>query len=201
MRAPLVRLACLLSLLIASSAQAITLTFDDITTRYSALVPNGYGGLNWDDFYVLYGRQPSYANSGYDNGTVSGDYAAFNSGAYEATVSDGLFDFNSIYLTAAWSDGLNIRVRGLNSGTVLYDNVVTVDTTGPTLFDFNYLGIDQLIFDSFGGVHNPALTNGSGEHFVMDNMTINATGVPEPSTGLLVIAALIGLGVRRQIFD
>ena len=35
--------------------------------------------------------------------------------------------------------------------------------TGPTLFNFNYLGIDQLIFDSFGGA--PAgFGGGSGTH-------------------------------------
>jgi hypothetical protein len=194
MRAPLSRLSCLLSLVIASSAQAITLTFDDITNAACCNpVPTGYGGLSWSNFYVEDGsRNP---NTGYANAAVSGTYVAFNGNGEQATTSGSPFDFTSVYLTAAWNNGLNVRVRGLNGGNVLYDNTVTVNTNRPTLFNFNYLGIDQLIFDSFGGTD--AHLGPGGTHFAMDNMTINP--VPEPGTALLLIAGLLELAGWRRV--
>ena len=182
----------LLSLLIASSANAITLTFEGITTTegYVNPVPNGYGNLNWTNFYVVNGQDPFYVNTGYGAGTVSGQHVAYNYASQQATTAGSPFDFNSVYLTAAWNTGLNIRVRGLNSGNLLYDNTVVVNPDAPTLFNFNYLGIDRLIFDSFGGV------GPGGTQFAMDDMTINA--IPEPGTGLLVIGGLLGLAGWRR---
>src|SRR5205809_526416 len=101
MRAPLIRLSCLLSLLIAASAHAITLTFDDLTTDAFASVPNGYGGLNWQNVSVY----NSPTNNGFRYGAVSGQYVANNDFGYEATISASLFDFTSVYLTAGWNDG------------------------------------------------------------------------------------------------
>ena len=204
MRVPLIRLICLLSLITAIPSHALTLTFDNLATDTCCNeVPNGYGGLTWQNVNYINGRDynpnnpnppPSgNYNGGYNNGRVSGAFVAYNAYGREATVRGSSFDFTSIYLTAAWNTGLNVRVRGLSSGNVLYDNTVVVNSDAPTLFNFNYLGVDQLIFDSFGGVNAGYST--SGTQFVMDNMTINP--VPEPSTGVLLIAGLLGVSVRR----
>ena len=84
----------LLSLLIGASAQAVTLTFENITTgTCCAPIPNGYGGLNWQDFLLINGRDykrntnPSPSgnyNGGYNNGRVSGEFVAFNNFGLQA---------------------------------------------------------------------------------------------------------------------
>ncbi len=184
--------AAIIALSTSGAAQAVVLTFDDVSDT-SSYVPiyNGYGGFNWDNFYVQ--NRTNVPGSGYDKGTVSGNYTAFNAWANMAQVNNSLFDFNGTYLTAAWNDGLSVLVEGLKNGTSLYSKTVVVDTTDPTWFDFDFLGIDQLKFSSFGGVHNPNLTYGQGTHFAMDNFTFNETkSVPEPAStlGLLALGAM-----------
>ncbi len=61
-------------------------------------------------------------------------------------------------------------MRGLNSGNLLYDSTVIVNATGPTLFTFNYLGIDQLIFESSGGVQASGLSSVTPSHAFRETM-------------------------------
>ena len=184
----------------AGAAGATVLTFDDITTATTGTISNGYGGLNWDQIGCVNGAD-YHLGSGYDNGTVSGDYVAANQWANVATVSDSFFDFNGAYFTGAWNDGLNINIQGLSGGTVLYNETIQVDHNGPTWFSANYIGINQLVISSYGGTQ--AVVSGFGEHFAMDNFTFNETApVPEPSTILLMGAGLLGLvGYNRKRFS
>jgi hypothetical protein len=189
---------------IGAVAQATVLTFDDIApiSNYDQ-IPNGYGGFNWDNFGYYNNGRTELAGTGYEKGLVSGDYGAFNSAGNPALVSDSIFDFNSAYLTAAWNDGLSVTVEGLKSGATLYSKTVVVDTTQPTLVNFDYFGVDQLRFTSFGGVQPDYLTDGSGTQFALDNFTFNekATSVPEPTLlpALLSIATLsAGSALRRK---
>ena len=162
-------LAAFLTVLVAASASpADVLTFDDIGS--GGWIHDGYGGLNWEMFaYRDSTTKPP--ESGYVNGTISGDFVALNGSGLVATASDGLFTFNGAYLTAAWNNGLNISVQGLKGEVILYTQDVVVDTTGATWFDFNYTDIDKLVFSPSGGVN--AGVGGSGTHFVMDNFTYN----------------------------
>jgi PEP-CTERM motif len=180
-----------ISALVASTGMAVAqneiLTFDDLTYVYNFNgdpVPNGYGGLQWQNFTYLDGT--TVPASGYINGIVSPNNVILNDFANPALFSDGSFNFNSAYLTAAWNDGLQVEAQGFVGATLIYDNTYTVNTTGPTLVNFNYLGVDEVNFISSGGTPHPGY-NGSGTHFMMDNL--NITLVPEPST-----LALIGLG-------
>lgn len=185
--------AALMALGTTGAAQAAVLTFDDVSNTSSFdSIYNGYGGFNWNNFLVENGTSLPVTGTGYDNGRVSGDYTAFNGFGQLAILSNSVFDFNGTYLTGAWHDGLSIVVEGLKNGSSLYSKTVVVDTTGPTWFDFNFLGIDQLKFTSFGGV-NPGFSGGDGTQFAMDNFTFNETkSVPEPTTtlGLLALGAL-----------
>jgi len=192
-----------LGLWVTQSANATVLTFDDLTplTTSPGTIANGYGGLDWTDMGYLNSPIHNGGTSGYVGGTVSGDYVAFNEFANVATVSDGLFDFNSAYLASAWNDNLSVTVKGFLGGTETYsvtiNNLQYSQTQGATatLTNFNFLGIDSLVFTSFGGTDADANDGGSGNHFVMDNFTFN---VPEPGVLALLSLGLFGIGAARR---
>ncbi|MFB2839779.1 hypothetical protein [Floridanema evergladense] len=187
--------ATLIALAIGAAAQAAVLEFDNLTTDPGIQITNGYGGFNWNNFFVV--NRDVIPLSGYNKAAVSGKYSAYNGLAEKASIqSNSIFDFNGAFLTGAWNDGLSVLVEGLKNGVSLYSQTVVVDTTSPKWFDFNFLGIDELKFSSFGGVENPNVSGGRGPHFAMDNFTINEVkSVPEPAStlGFLAFGAM-GLG-------
>jgi hypothetical protein len=195
--------AILVCLLLVSGAQAATVTFDDVTTDVFAEVPNGYGGLNWSNVYVIdpvadSGELPP--ESGYRNGIVSGGYVAYDGLGTTATVAAGSFNFNSVYLTAAWYNDLLVQVDGYAGGVLKYSQTVTVQPTAPTLFTFDYLAIDSLVFTPSEGTE--AGYEGGGQMFVMDDFTFaKAEGViPLPSAfpaGLALLGGAIALKSLR----
>ncbi len=176
--------------LAAASASADTITFDDMG---NAPVANGYHGLNWNNFYVTTG-----SNSGYANGTISAPHVSYNAFANAASFSSATpFTLNDAYFTGAWNDGLSIHVVG-TAGSTTFTKDFTVNTSGATDVTFNWTNLTSVNFTSSGGVHHNGLA-GSGTHFAMDNLTINAP-VPEPETyGMLLVGlGLVGFAARRR---
>ena len=170
----------------ATTAQAVTVTFDDLPESVSPTeftVPNGYGGLNWSNFYYV--DVNSISNSGYANGMVSPTNVAYNGFGDPAFASDSRFTLNSAYFTGAWNDGLDIHVVGSLGGVTVYTTDFLVNSTSPTLYTFNWAGLDNVAFSSSGGTDHGY--GGSGTQFAMDNLRINEP-VPEPSTLLLLTA-------------
>lgn len=195
-----------LSMCAYSTASASILDFEGLSSGQTP-IGNGYGGLNWSNMFVLNPATDIFGTSGYPGGLVSGDNVAFNGGGSAATVSNGTFDFNSVYLAGAWNDGLNVRAQGFLNGNLLYDQTVvtsyaTTNGASATLFNFNFLGIDELVFSSFGGTYQGG--NGGGTQFVMDDMEINRNNVvPEPGT-IVIWTVIAGTGLvcstrRRRI--
>jgi hypothetical protein len=178
---------CLLA--VSTSANAAVLGFDDLTSDVTdaVAIPDGYGGLNWDNFNVIH--EDFYTTSGYGNGTVSESYVAYNAYANPAWVtSDTTFDFNGAYLTAAWDDQ-DLRVVAYLDGAVVQDVTVPIVTTGPTWYDFNFTGIDAVNFIS------------TVSHFAMDNFTYDETAtIPAPGAILLgtLGTGLVGYLRRRR---
>jgi hypothetical protein len=164
-------------------------TFDDLPV-VGGSIPNGYQGLVWSNFWyenAILGANELGTN-GYYYGMVSASNVAFNANGNPAEIESATnFDFFSTYLTGAWNSNLNIEVEGFSGNNLLYSQTVVASATNATLFTFNYMDIDRLYFDSYGG-QDAGFPGGGGEHFVMDNFLFEF--IPEPSTLLLV-----GLGV------
>jgi hypothetical protein len=175
---------------VAGTASATILTFDDVNganpTTWDNEIYDGYGGLNWNDVYVLH--QDLYPNSGYDLGVVSGEWVAYNVWDHIGTVDGTLFTFNGAYFTSAWDSDNTITAEGFLNGQSLFSASFHINNQAPTWLDFNFTGIDSLTLNS------------SGYHFAMDNFTFNETApVPEPATMLLIGTGLAGLiGARRR---
>jgi hypothetical protein len=171
-------------------AQVTLITFDDLPDSTSAAIPNGYHGLIWYSFHCLdpvltYGSRLN----GYKVGQISPDNVAYNSGGSSASiVSTSPFNFISAYLTAAWNDNMQVEVMGYAGTSLIFNNTYLLSATAPTLITFNYLGVDEVYFNPIGGTPHPGY-NGTGDQFVMDNLTL---GVPEPSSeALLMLGATL----------
>jgi hypothetical protein len=189
--------AAIATLSAIAPAQAITINFDDIPENPIA---NGYQGFNWDNFYALnavtFGIQPS----GYRNGMVSPVNVAFNPFGSPASVSSSNpFTFNSVFLTGAWNDNLTIQVQGFLGTTEQYNQTVVASAFSPTLFTFDFTGIDKVTFTSSGGTN--AGFGRVGTQFAMDNLRVNeaTTPVPVPPQllGTVFGATLASLKLRK----
>ncbi len=184
---------------ITDIAVASTIYFDSLprTPITDGLpIPVDFRGFHWsDNFWYLSTDTFVVIPSGFPPGTISSPNVALNAYGESVWMSrDELFTFNGAYLTGAWNDGLYIQVRGYSGYSLLYDQTVITSATAPTYFTFNYVGIDQLYFSSFGGT--PVYGTGSLYQFVMDNFTYNepvGPVVPIPATLPLLGTALVGL--------
>ena len=173
----------------AIRTSAALITFDDLPLT-SGTVPKLYAGLNWNKFYHIDGTGYD-VNSGYHAGVRSPNNVAFDAGGGAATLGGGPFDLNSAYLTAAWRDNLAVTVVGSLDGKIKYTKICYPSATGPMLIQFDFLGVDNVLFTPSGGTKHPGYT-ADGTQFVVDDMTINA--VPEPGTYLAGLSALGLLG-------
>jgi hypothetical protein len=169
--------ALFVAALIASTGMVIAQTevigFDDLPFKATGgyPIPNSYGGFQWQNFDYLNAVFSIVNPSGYLNGMVSQDYVIYNVGGQPAQIIGGTFNLNSAYLTGAWNDGLQVEVQGFIGVTLVYDNTYTVNATGPTLINFNYLGVDEVNFISSGGSPHPGFTH-NGTMVVLDNLNI-----------------------------
>lgn len=182
-------------LLTPRSAQATTITFDDISvSNLYTSISNGYQGFDWNNFDVLDTSQETIAN-GYSNGVVSSSNVAFNGGGNAADItSASTFTFGSAYFNAAWNNGLSITIEGILNGVVEDTSTFTVNATGSsTLETFNWSGINKLHFTSSGGTS--AGYTGSGTEFAMDNLTVTT---PEAGTLSLLAVGLLGLALMAM---
>jgi hypothetical protein len=139
-----------------STSWGTLITFDELPENGTgSFIALGYQGLAWSNFVaqntVIYTANNN--TNGYYYGLVSASNEAFNAFGNPAGIAatGTNFNFLSVYLTGAWRSNLDIQVQGFRGGNLAYDNTVMVSATNPTLFAFNYLNIDRLAFNSFGG--------------------------------------------------
>jgi len=199
--------SCLTAMAVATSvmwfnavaASAATLDFESVGTPGAQVeIPDGYGDLNWNNFYVLNGveQYPEYPGNGYGTGASSGVYVGFNGFADPASIVSGsTFDFISASLTAAFNEGLMLDVAGYRDGVQLYFKTVTLSTALYANLLFNWSGIDQLTFKSYGGT---PVFGKNGRQFALDDLQVVKTPIPAALPFLAIGLAGLGFAARRR---
>jgi hypothetical protein len=184
--------------LFAGGLNAATLGFDDIVADGLVEVPDGYGGLDWSNFFALNATNYNEQDSGYVRGMRSPDYVATNGGGLDAEITGSvLFDVLSFDLTAAWLDDLTVRVTTYTGELLRGDISLNVSQDFRTTFVLNddFLGIDRIVFEASGGTD--AGLNGGGQNFVLDALEVNVVPIP---ASLWLFGSGLGLlaWVRRR---
>lgn len=174
-----------------SSLSATILTFDAPIPSGDVAISTQYGGFDWTNMYYM-NPSPSFMETGYSHGMVSAGGVAYNGSGTEASVSGQVFNLNGAYLTGAWHNALNITITGYRDGVEMHSKSVVVDSDAPTYVTFDFLSIDEVTFESFGGTHAGSL-EGAGTQFVVDDMSV--TIVPEASN-ISLIAGLCMITCR-----
>jgi len=142
------RNAICFSVLILCLTEAVTrtysavLTFDEMPPAEYSRLENGYGQLQWDNFWI----QNATNGVGY-HGMVSSPDVAFNGdGGLASLSSSKSFILGSAYLTSAYANGMQVRVQGYEHGFLTHDNTYAIHSSAPTLINFNYSSVDQVTF-------------------------------------------------------
>lgn len=195
------------SAFLASQANAVTLSFDDLATAGFGLgsVPSSYGGL---DFSCLGSTSCSVVNvstyggnpSGYQGAVVSGlNVLSTGFGTNSASslltltrTGGGQFSFVSAYFTGAWRDGLEIDVTGLNGAAIVASTSFTLGAAGVKLLEtFNWANLTSVRIAPSGGTASSTYRFSDIPVVAIDDLIYTAAiaAVPEPST-----IALLGLG-------
>jgi len=203
LRACALGLSCVAAIMgMPSTAGATTLDFESVgQAGDEAVIPNEYGGFDWSNFLVIDGEDeyPEYPGNGYVNGTVSGDFVAFNrrSQPIASITRDSTFNFIGAAFTAAWNEDLLVDVKGYLDGALLYSTTLTLSTQLYADLLFNWSGIDELTFFSYGGFDQ--LGYGGGRQFVIDDLQYtNVVATPIPAALPLFATAMLGLGVMAR---
>jgi hypothetical protein len=187
--------AVLWGVMAANTAGAVVINFDDLEPVIGVpgtIYPNGeflnpgigdlpasYAGFNWSqfgathkDFYAYLG----FPGTGYEYGTVSGSYAAFNVWAAVATVDGRPFVLRSAYLTAAEYESLQVTVTGYRAGQVVFSSNIGTTMTAPVMFEFPPSKVDTVTFA-------PGVGDGV---FVMDDFAYATIPVVDAGENIVV---------------
>ena len=162
---------------VAAGAQTVILNFDDIPT---VRMPSGYGGLNWDNNFGIWGWPQDPYNPHSPPNRVLFNCVSEGIGESKATFIGSPQIFDGAWFT---SDGSTVFLNLYNEGALVATSSVLVGSATPTFLSSGYSGL----VDSVGIV-------GDRGYFAMDDFTYHI--VPEPSAlALLTFSLLIG-GMR-----
>ncbi|WP_421950505.1 hypothetical protein [Pelagibacterium sp.] len=130
--------------------EIVTLGFDDLFVGDQLMkVPNGYGGLHWENWVATHGR--FYEGEGYINTMMSGEYVAYTSSGHPTAIAgDQPFDFIGGYFGVAWSsaEGETLHIRAWRGDTLVHDDEFALSAYGPVYFAADYKSITRLEFST-----------------------------------------------------
>lgn len=191
--------------LAAGAPTASVLTFEDLDIPPDEIIlEDGYHGFDWG----LYGAidmttAPSFLDTGYGHGVVSGTKVAFSPGILFANSigrTDSNYTFVGAYFTAAWRNGLGVTLTGLLDGTTKFAQTFVLDSTAPTWKEVNFTNIDELRISAQGGTNAGYLDGTDGDNVAFDDFTYLL--VPEPNAciaGWMAACALTAARSRRRL--
>lgn len=177
--------AVILLLLSVGAYGATVVTFDDLPD--SALVPSPYMGINWLDNWENYGSgQYPYTPSSPPN-RIYTNYSLHAPGNYEEVTFEFVNPavFNGAYVSGGYSLGVTFKMY--------YQNVLV--HTSATL---NQSDIPTFLASGYSGLVDKVGVLGYNGYYVLDDITYDAAGVPEPCTFLMLGFGLAGLAAIRR---
>lgn len=162
----------------ANAASATVLTFDDLTGVGE--VPTNYQGFTWTGWSYLDTEEPPFT-------PASGTIKAFVDVTANSMTSTTAFVFNGSFISGfAGEDTVQYLLYNNNElvfSSAIFDNLS--DT--PTYFASGYNGlVNKVVYQSPNGFYS------------VDNVTYNATVVPEPESISLMLAGLGVTGWMRR---
>ena len=108
-------------------------------------IPSGYKGVNWHNWVNT--NNEFYNGEGYINGTMSGDYVAYNGSGHPAAIdSTEPFDFVGGFFSLAWSEveGETLHIKAWRGERLVHEDQLPLSAMGPVYFDAGYTGLTRL---------------------------------------------------------
>ncbi|GGZ90797.1 hypothetical protein DC083_01160 [Ignatzschineria ureiclastica] len=129
--------------------QKVLVDFENITDRNVQKMPNGVGSLKWRNLNVIH---YAFEGEGYSNGTISGEYVAYNTSGYPVFIEkEEGFDFYGAYFTAAWlnsAQGETLHVEAWRGGELIAKDAFKLSALGPFWLDADYRNITRLVLST-----------------------------------------------------
>ena len=143
-------------------------------------IPDGYAGLNWDNFVALDDQfDDNFApNSGISTVINSGEACAGNKLQGPAIFSSpdkrDDFDFNSGYFAASHSNDLALKIIAFDDGEKVAVKAITLDREQKFVsFGSKFDDIDTVKIRASGGIDADQGDLGAGRFFTVDDLFLS----------------------------